>query len=133
MVEIPIGLNYINIYSLDGSFGRTICIGKELFNIGKIQDLNRVKRVYTFSDIRLFDDFFGVVHVDEERINYFGERKKTPRILFFDWDGNPLAELVSDHHITSFDIDFTRGELYTLDLYSDEFYKYDIKDKLKEL
>lgn len=133
IIEAPIGLNYINIYSLDGSFEKTVCIGSDLFNIGKIQEFEVDRRVYTFSDIRMFDDFFGVVYVGEERGAYLGERKKKPRILIFDWSGTPMAEVTFEHHFTSFDIDFTKGELYTLDLYSDEFYKYDFKTQLNQL
>src|SRR5690606_4105037 len=32
-VEVPIGLNYINLYSLDSSFTKTTCVGEKLFDI----------------------------------------------------------------------------------------------------
>lgn len=130
VVEMCIGLNYINIYSPDGSYSKTICIGKNLDNIKKIQDKMRWNRVYTFADLRLFDDFFGVVYINEDEKTYQINRKRFPSILLFDWQGGPLAELKLKHFITSFDIDFMKGELYTFDVHSDEFYKYGIKDIL---
>lgn len=35
--------------------------------------------------------------------------------------------------VTSFDIDFINKELYTFDVHSDEFYKYDISNIINEL
>lgn len=133
VVEMPIGLNYINLYAPDGSFAKTIAIGKKLYNISEIQDTKEEDRIYTFANIRVFDDFFGVIQIDEQQGVYFEKRKKLPAILLFDWNGNPLAELKPDHHVTSFDIDFNNQHLYTFDLHSDEFYKYEIKDILDKL
>lgn len=133
LVEMPIGLNYINLYSLDGIFAKTICIGKELSDISEIQRESRWERMYTFADICVFDDFFGVVFIDQAKAIYQTERIKLPSILLFDWEGNPLAELNLENHITSFDIDFINQELYTLDLHSDQFFKYDISEVLAKL
>jgi hypothetical protein len=140
IIEMPIGLNYINIYSIDGSFGRTICVGKQLDHIGKIQDKERWDRIYTFADLRLFSKFWGVVYINEDEKTYdlkykTNEIKKTqlPNILLFDWTGEPLAQLKLNNYITSFDIDFTNGYLYTLDVNTDMFCKYDIRNILERL
>jgi len=129
MVEMPIGLNFIHVFSLDGSFARTICPGTVADNIEKIERIKPEDKNYTFADLRLFDGFFGVVQIYENRT----ERKKLPNILLFDWDGNPLAKWKLDHHITSFDIDMANGHLYTFDVRSDEFFRYDVKEDLKAL
>jgi hypothetical protein len=133
IVEAPIGLNYINIYSLDGSFAKTICMDKELNNITNIQNTEETDRIYTFANLRVYDDFFGVVYINEDELTYQTGRKKLPSILLFDWDGNPFVELKLDHHIQSFDIDLLTGELYTLDRDFEEFYKYDIKNIMVKL
>jgi hypothetical protein len=133
IVEMPIGLNYINMYSLDGDFSKTISLGKTLDNVDKVQDESRWDRLYTFADLRVFDNFFGVVYINEDEKTYQTNRKKKPLILLFDWNGNPLAELKLNHFITSFDIDFNNGDLYTFDVHSDEFYKYNVKDILQKL
>lgn len=133
IVEMPIGLNYINLYALDGSFKKTVCMGEELDNIGRIQDKFRWNRMYTFADLRLFDDFFGVVYINEDEKTYQINREKFPSILLFNWEGEPLGELKLNTHITSFDIDFVNGKLYTFDVHSEDFFKYDITDILSEL
>lgn len=133
IVEMPIGLNYINMYSLDGSYGKTICIGDELDDIKDIEDEIRWNRIYTYADLRLFKDLWGVVFINEDMKTYQTGRKKLPSILLFNWDGKPLADLKLSHFITSFDIDFTNGYLYTFDVHTDEFFKYDISDILKML
>jgi hypothetical protein len=133
VVEMPVLLNYINMYSPDGSFGKTICIGKKLDNIGKIQDESMENRIYPFISLSLFSEFWGVIYVNEDTKTYLTERKKLPVILLFDWNGEPLAKLKLNGFITSFDIDFINGYLYTLDLYTDVFCKYDIRDILEKL
>ena len=133
IVEIPIGLNYINMYKLNGRFAKTVCIGDKLDNIEKIQNKDRWDRIYTFADLRLFENFWGVIQIDEDEKTYQLGREKLPVIYLFDWQGKPLAELKLDHFITSFDIDFNNGELYTFDVHSDEFYKYDVGEILKKV
>lgn len=133
VVEVPIGLNYINLYSIEDSFAITICIDKELSNINEIIKQNKAKRLYTFANVQVYDSFWGVVYIGEEERSYQLERKKKPIILFFDWQGNPLAKIKLNRQITSFDIDFKNGELYTLDVHTDEFLKYDIKKLLNDM
>ena len=133
IVEMPIGLNYINLYSLNGTFAKTLCIGEKLFDVSSIQKESEWDRIYTFSDLRVFEHFFGVVFINEGMQTYQTNRTKLPSILLFDWNGEPLAELKLENHITSFDIDFFNKKLYTFDVHSDELFKYDIDDILSKL
>jgi hypothetical protein len=133
IVEMPIHLNYINIYTLDGSFGKTVCIGEKLDDIQKIQDKKQWERIYAFSDLRLFQGFWGVIRINEDMKTFQTKRKRFPVIMLFDLKGEPLAELRLDRFITSFDIDITNGFLYALDLQTDTFCKYDISDILKKI
>ena len=133
IVEMPIGLNYINMYSPDGSFTRTVCMGDKLDNISEIQNKTRWDRIYTFADLQIFSQFWGVVYINEAEGVYQTARKNFSKILLFKWNGEPLAELKLNDFITSFDIDFINGYLYTLDLHSDKFCKYPIQDILKKI
>lgn len=132
-VEMPIGLNHINIYSPDDTFGKTICVGATIDDIEKIQDRKRFKRLYTYAHLRLYDQFFGVLHINEEEMIFQTNRKRLPNIQLFDWEGNPIVKIQVDRFITAFDIDFINGNLYTLDHQTDEIYKYDIHDMLDKL
>lgn len=132
-VEMPLNLNYLNIYSRDNTFTKTVCVGERLVGIAEVEQTSRADRMFVFADVRVFDDFFGVLYINQTERDCEITRKKTPSVLLFDWTGNPLTELKLDHHATAFDIDFVNNELYTLDLKSDEFAKYDIGEILSEL
>ena len=132
-VEMPLNLNYINIYSRDGTFTKTVCMGEKLVGVSEVEQRSRADRMYVFADVRVFDDFFGVLYINQTARDYEITRKKTPSILLFDWQGNPLIELKLDHHATAFDIDFVNDELYTFDQKSDAFAKYDIGKLLSSL
>ena len=132
-VEMPLLLNYFNIFNLDGSFAKTICVGNRLDNIGRIQSKRFADQVQRFADLRAFRDFFGVVFINETMRSLDVGRRNLPFILLFDWYGSPLAKLQLPRVITSFDIDFRRGSLYTFDFHTDEFYRYDIRDVLREI
>lgn len=133
IVEMSVGLNYINMYKLDGRFSKTVCIGAKLDNIEKIQNKTRWDRIYTFADLTIFQNFWGVIYINEDGKTYQLGRKELPSIYLFDWQGEPLAELKLDHFITSFEIDLKNGTLYTFDLDSDEFYKYDVREILNKV
>ena len=133
VVEMPVNLNYINVYALDGSSQMTICVGDELDDIEKIQDTDRMDRIYRFGGLQVFPDFWGVLHLNESLKTYITNREQLPEILLFDWDGKPLAQLKLNRFISTFDIDFTNGFLYTLDERTEEFCKYDIRDILKKI
>jgi hypothetical protein len=133
VVEMPLNLNYINIYALDGSSQQTICVGDELDDIEKIQNTDRLDRIYKFGSLRLFPDFWGVLHLNESLRAYTTIREQLPEILLFDWEGKPLAQLKLNRFVSTFDIDFAHGFLYTLDDRTEKFYKYDIRDVLGKL
>lgn len=130
MVEVALAMNVINIYSLDGSFRRTVCIGDKLDNIDEIQDIPRWQRKDTFVDIRLFPDFFGVVYVNESRKAMQTLRKQKPVIQLYNYDGVPLATINTNTIFSDFDIDFVNKRMYTLNPNTEEFVYYDISDIL---
>ncbi|MFN3803146.1 MAG: hypothetical protein ACK4SB_15880 [Belliella pelovolcani] len=126
IIEMNFGLNYINLYSVNSDLGKTICVESKLDDIRLIESEEDDERIFRFSSVRVYDDFFGVLYVNEKNETYFTSREKYPEILLFDWEGNPLAKLKLQSHISTFDIDFISKELYTFDSRTDEFAKYDI-------
>lgn len=58
---------------------------------------------------------------------------KGSTILLFDYEGNPLAKLIPETPLTSFDIDLEKGELYGFNLKTDEFLKYNVKNILNKI
>lgn len=133
IVEMPISLNYLNLYSLDGDFAKTICTNDQLFKISKIQNTWKWNRIYTYANLQLFPDFFGVVLINEEEKTYQMGEGKIPIIQFFNWDGEPLLEVNPNCHITSFDIDFKNKKMYLFDQQTDAFSVCDISNILDNM
>lgn len=134
VVEMPIGLNSINMYSLSAdSLAKTICVGTEPDNVEAVEAQDRWKRLYTFADVRLFDRFWGVLSLQEDMKTYQVGRTKYPSVLLFDWEGHPLCEVKLDHFATSFDVDVRNCTLYTFDVQTDEMYVYDVSEVLAGL
>ena len=133
IVEAPNRLNQINVYSPDGSFGKTICVGRQLDRIGDVQDLDPQSRKRTYMDLVAFPDFFGALYLGEKRENIGKEMSKKPVIQFFDWDGNPLAEVKLDRFVSAYAVDLINGDLYALNYNMEEMYKYDFKEILEKL
>ena len=133
IVEAPNRLNQINVYYPDGSFGKTICVGRQLDRIGDVQDLDPQSRKRTYMDLVAFPDFFGALYLGEKRENIGKEMSKKPVIQFFDWDGNPLAEVKLDRFVSAYAVDLINGDLYALNYNMEEMYKYDFKEILEKL
>jgi hypothetical protein len=133
IVEAAIGLNQINLYSLDDSFGKTICVGEKIDDIPGVENTPRFERLYMYMNLNVYPDFFAALYLGDTEMKYELGESINPVIQFFDWDGKPLAVLVMDRMITSFTIDFANGHLYTLNLNNEACYRYEISDLLAEL
>ena len=133
IVEASPWLNVINLYSLDDSFGRTICVGKRIENISRVQQMERMDRRFTYMRVYVYPKFFGVLYNDTVNVKYGEEEVYNRSIRFFDWDGNPLSELKLEGNILDYAIDFIYGTLYTLNRDTEEILKYDIREILKKL
>ena len=134
MAEASMGLNIINLYSMDaGRTQKTICEGDRLYSIADAETVDRRQSKVTFCGITAFDDFFAVLYYgDTEENVHYGKAGKQ-RLQFFSWEGLPLAELALDKPANSFDIDFSRNILYTLNYDTDEIIRYDIGSLLSYL
>ncbi|MDR2569286.1 MAG: TolB-like 6-bladed beta-propeller domain-containing protein [Oscillospiraceae bacterium] len=131
IVEAAMDLNQINLYSVDDSFGKTICVGAKVDNISTIQNVERRNKVVTYKHLATYSDFFGALYINDTQENIYEERSKMNVIQFFSWNGNPLAEIKLERMINSFDIDFLHGCLYTLSYETEEVYKHDISKILQ--
>lgn len=128
VIEMLVDLNSLNMYTLDGSFTQTLCLGKALFNIDELEAKSYWKWTYVFANLKLFDTFWGVLYLGETNKSFQTERKNLPKIYLFDWQGQPKAELLLPHQATTFDIDLNNGYLYTVDHITEEIYRYEFKD-----
>ena len=133
IVERPIFLNNINLYSVDGEFSKSICLDQQVDDIDEFATISLNDMRQVFADTRIYSDYFGVLYLNETVKSMQLGKENKPSVLFFNWKGKPLMELELDHFATSFDIDFVNNVLYTLDRETEEIYVYDIKDVLEKL
>lgn len=130
VVEASLMLNTINVYSLDGSFEKTICIGKSQDNISDICHYGIKGLRQTFVRLRIYDDFFAVMYSGGKEIRMSDMGLPNPKIYIFDWNCNPIAEFLLPEPASVFDIDFHSGELYTLDRSEEIIRKYNVKEAI---
>lgn len=103
VIEAPYYLNAINIYSLDGSYAKSVCIGSKVDDMEKVQMLDHFMYVISFEDVMLYDDFFAVLYLGDTELSVETTRDKTPQVMLFDYDGNPIAKLEIPYHARWFD------------------------------
>lgn len=117
MVEAPAKLHQINLYDLNGTFARTLVVGRDKPDDYRLLAGNSVSDVHL--GIRSLPTCFGVITPQSE------DEVSPCSIQFFDWDGNPIVEVVTDSRFQVFDIDIHNGVLYVLDYQNDQLKSYD--------
>ena len=127
IVEGSTHLNSIHIYDLDDKFSKTICIGKRLDRISKIEHLSDASMPTTCLAANAYRDcfavlYFGATALDEELLHV-----TKPQILVFDWDGNPKACYKLPVNISAFDIDWKSSVIYGIDYSDNTFYSLSFK------
>lgn len=113
-VEAPLGMNYINVYNPLESTGYTLCIGEKMDKLSDILRASRKDRRYMFADVRSYHFGFAVLVFDVDEMTFQMNKKFTPSILLFDWQGNSLGKIDSDFKFNHFDIDERNRNLYVL-------------------
>ena len=132
-VEISLMMNTIYLYDINGHFFKAMYVGETLDDEQKVQRQEMGQRRLTFTNLRLYDNFWAVIYIDETLARYDRGKCKPSRILLFDWDGEPLANLLLENKIDSFDIDCKDGYLYTLDNGQERLSRYLIKNIIDDI
>ncbi len=115
VVESMIGMNYINIYSLQKDNGYTICVGKKQDKLSDILSTPEPDRMYVFADLRTYNFGFAVLRFNITEGHYLADKPFYPSILLIDWSGNPIGEIKSEIQFNHFDYDEHQKMLYILD------------------
>lgn len=116
IVEAGIYLNIINIYSPDGKFAKSLCIGSKPWSVEEIFSQEKEDRHYAFSNFKVFDNIMAGLYVDEVAKNVDMAGKATdPTLMIFSVNGKPLAEIKTGKLGWSFCIDTADDKLYTYD------------------
>lgn len=115
IVEAPLCFNYINVYSLFDNVAFTICDGEQMINVSDVINKPKFHRPYMYGDIRAYDFGFGVLKFDTTDFKYQNGMSDHPKLLFFDWNGNPIASIETTFNYSLFDYDLNNNVLYVLD------------------
>lgn len=115
LAEIMLGMNYLNIYSVDGTYRRTICVESEMDKLSDILATPRERRKYYFANAKAYDFGFAVLKYNVTNLQYQINSDYIPSILIFDWEGNTLGEIKSNFKFVRFEIDADHKQLYVLD------------------
>lgn len=129
IVEAMLSLNQINIYSKDGTWGKTICVGNSLDDIRKIESTIRLNRKYTYETLSTWDWGFGAVYLGQKELDWQKQEKCNSEIQFFDWNGNPLFNINLNESISAFDISPDMKHLLVVTR-DDELKDYLLPDKI---
>ncbi len=113
-VEAMIGMNYINVYSLETGKGFSVCCGKEPDKMSDILAQSPKNRKYMFADVRTYDFGFAVLKYDITDEEFQSKKNFTPSILTFTWEGKTLGEIKPGIQFCGFDIDFINNTLFVL-------------------
>lgn len=113
-VEAMVGMNYINVYSLETGKGFTVCSDKELDKMSDVLAQSPKDRKYMFADVRTFDFGFAVLKYGVTDEVFQSSKDFVPSILTFAWDGKTLGEMKPGIRFSSFDLDFINYTLFVL-------------------
>lgn len=135
VVEGLLHLNQINLYSLeDNTFAKTICVGEQLTDLGRIDDSSKKQWIKYYGSIITHPDYFAAIYFNASRKDFFAGKIKKTDIQFFNWDGEPLLDIRMPFPAESFFIHKNK-DLYVLSTKGEEerLYKYDLGDLLTGL
>lgn len=130
MVEAGLMLNRLNIYDIKGDLRKTICVdGTDLESIAEV--CRTEERKYFYANLNAYPEFFVALWEDITDTQDELGTGAMPELLFFDWQGKPLTRITVPARLTSFDIDFATGQLYTINANTEEIVRYDISGILE--
>lgn len=121
VAECCLAVNCINMYSLaDSSFHKTIVIGKRQATVSESELRLRMTRElpqYCYYAVS-YDDCFAVLFGDP--------MSKAQSVMIFDWAGNPIDKVDLPCYATTFDIDFERNILFTLNAENETMFMHHV-------
>ena len=124
MVEAMLRLNQLHIYSLDGSWSKTLNIGGEPMNLYEVDGQYRRNIVEQFSEVKGNDDYIVALYLGGKETDII-ENKVKSTILIFDWDGNAKAKIIIPFSASAIDVD-THGNIFIFSRYmeTERIYRY---------
>ena len=128
VAELGGRMSVIHLYSLPGSFYKTLMVGDGFQDIQSVASLEADNSPKAYYDAHAYDDCFAGLFlgttIGELDDGTFG----CPCIQVFRWDGTPVAVMELPVRSLFFDIDFNDNKLYVVEYESENILRFDIPD-----
>lgn len=124
VVEIYNGYPQINLYSISDGWKMTLAPDGKTEGYAEYDGKSADFPTMIYRSVKAYKDFFVVNKVGTD---------DTAELQFFDWHGKPLMSLTIPYAATSFDIDFSRDKLLTVNFLDETVREYEIGAFLKKL
>lgn len=124
-VEVMMYLGRINIYSRDGSFGKSITLDNSPASVSEIASVSHLDRINNFISVSAWKQGFGGVYSGLTEKDWINSVASNSEILFFDWNGDPVCKVVMPVTVLGFDMDFNNKVLYAIDQTNDLLLAFD--------
>lgn len=124
-VEGMVYLNQLNIYSKDGKYGKTICVGDRLDNLDDIEATFRANLKNTYNSVSAWNFGFGAAFSGHSDREIGSKRGNESEIQFFSWNGTPIYRIKFPFEVLAFDLDPVKRMLYVIDAEKDVLRKFD--------
>ena len=130
IVEASSLQNTIHLYDLHTPYARTVHVYERAKGIGDLEESGPEGLKSSFKKVLAFPSFFAVLYSGDSLYKPVGQN---PRVLFFDWEGRPLAEAAPACAGTTFDIDLSGKKLYLADQKSEAIRVFDLSKVLDRI
>ncbi len=130
IVEASSLQNTIHLYDLHTPYARTVSVYERVKRMEDLEESGPEGLKSSFKKVLTFPSFFAVLYSGDSLYKPVGQK---PLVLFFDWDGNPLAEAAPDCAGTTFDIDLSGKKLYIADQKSETIRVFDLSKVLDRI
>lgn len=124
-VEAMTHLNQINMYSRDGSWGRTICVGNKLDDLSAVQATGPAYQKRGYLSLSSIGKGFAASYSGMTEMDFELKGQSSTDIHIFNWDGEPIYKLTFPFQVSFIDIDYNNNILYVIDVTDDRLRKYD--------
>ncbi|MGM9735828.1 MAG: hypothetical protein ACI3ZL_05395 [Candidatus Cryptobacteroides sp.] len=122
IVEAGTVENIINIYSLDGTFKKSVQWGTSR----EFDVLDSSSWPMAYEHLDAYDQFIAALYLDDTERGHYKDGCILPSIRILDWSGNPLIELKLQYPATNFEFDFAKKRILTLNAEDESCYLYDV-------
>lgn len=128
IAELGGRMNVVHIYSLAGSFQKTLMTDGQRQDISFLSKLSPEDSPKSYYDAHSYKDGFAGLYLGTTIKELDNGSFPPPVIHLFKWDGTPVAQIRIPVKALFFDIDFRERKLYVVEFESENILVFDLPD-----